>query len=392
MRGRWALPLLAAAAVTALSVGVYAVGKDDDDPASRSTPGSWTAMPPGPLSPRATPVMAGWGDAVVIVGGREELPCGPAASCARDPRPTERDGAVYDVPTATWTALPAAPLPLDAVSSALLGDVLYVLINVPGSQRIDLLALDLEARTWSTVPPPPVKGTYFRLAAAGDRVVVSPPESTTASRDVAWVPAEQRWDELPADPFGRSYDRAMTWTGTSLVLTTPGSPPGQDDTEPPFVRAAVLEGGRWRELPDSDLVIGGASYWSFAGGQVVSATTLAADGGETNPFGRTLPSGGFLDPVTGTWTALPATPDVQRRFGFPYAASDRWVVEDGLVLDAERERWHALQPPPEVGEQGASAAWAAGRLVVWGGASGYTGGSTPAAFVDGGAVWTPPAD
>lgn len=381
MRGRWALPLLAAVAVTAVSVGVYAAGKGDDDPAST----------PGPLSPRATPVVAGWGDAVVIVGGREELPCGPAASCARDPRPTERDGAVYDVPSATWTALPPAPLPLDAISSAVLDDVLYVLLNEPGASRVDLVALDLRARTWSTLPAPPVDGTYLRLTAAGDRLVASHPEASAAGRDVAWVPREQRWEQLPADPFGPSYDRTMVWTGRSLVLVTPGSPPSPQETGPNFVRAAVLDGQRWRELPDSELVIGGASYWSYAGGRVVSATTLAADGGEVNPFGRTLPSGGLLDPQSGSWSALPTSPDVQRRFGFPYAASDRWVVEDGFVLDAVHERWHVLQPPPEVGEQGASAAWAAGRLVVWGGASGYTG-STEARFVDGGAVWTPPVD
>lgn len=393
MRGRWALPLLAAVVVTAVSIGVYAVGTGDDEPAPRGSGGTWTAMAPGPLSPRAAPVMAGWGDSVVVVGGRQELPCGPAASCARDPRPTERDGAVYDVPSGTWTALPPAPLPLDAISSAVLDDVLYVLLNVPGSSRVDLLALDLRARTWSGLPPPPVDGTYLRLTAAGDRLVAAHPEQPSAtSRDAAWLPAQGRWELLPATPFGRSYDRTMVWTGTSLVLVTPGSPPSPEETGPNFVRAALLDGQRWRELPDSELVIGGASYWSCAGGRVVSATTLAADGGEVNPFGRTLPSGGFLDPETGSWSALPTAPDVQRRFGLPHAASDRWVVEDGLVLDAVDERWHVLHPPPEVGEQGASAAWAAGRLVVWGGASGYTGGSTPAVFVDGGAVWTPPTD
>ena len=393
MRGRWALPLLAAVTVTAVSVGVYAVGTADDEPTKPGSAGAWTAMAPGPLSPRAAPVMAGWGDAVVVAGGRQELPCGPAASCAGDPRPTERDGAVYDVPSGTWTALPPAPLPLDAISNAVLDDVLYVLCNKPGSNRVDLVALDLRTRAWSTVPAPPIDGTYLRLTAAGDRLVAAPHEQPSASsRDAAWIPAQQRWELLPPSPFGRSYDRAMTWTGTALVLVTPGSPPGAEDTGPSFVQAAVLESDGWRELPESDLVIGGASHWAYAGGRVVSATTLAADGGEVNPFGRMLPSGGFLDPETGSWSALPTAPDVQRRFGLPHAASDRWVVEDGLVLDAVDERWHVLQPPPEVGEQGASAAWAAGRLVVWGGASGYTGGSTPAEFVDGGAVWTPPTD
>lgn len=393
MRGRWALPLAAGIAVTAVSVGVYAVGTGDDEPTQRGSAGSWAAMAPGPLSPRATPVMAGWGDAVVVVGGREEVPCPPTASCARDPRPTERDGAVYDVLSGTWTALPPAPLPLDAVSSAVLDDVLYVLCSKPGSIRVDLLALDLRTRAWSTVPPPPVDGTYLRLTAAGDRLVAAHPEQPSASsRDAAWIPAQQRWELLPPGPFGRSYDRTMTWTGTALVLVTPGSPPGAEDTGPNFVHAAVLDGDRWRELPESDLVIGGASDWAYAGGKVVSATTLAADGGDVNPFGRTLPSGGFLDPETGSWSALPTSPDAQRRFGFPYAAGDRWVVEDGFVLDAADEQWHVLQPPPPgVGEQGASAAWAAGRLVVWGGASGYSSGVL-AELVGGGAVWTPPSD
>jgi hypothetical protein len=406
--GRW-LPAVAAVAVVALALGAVLLGDRASDRDPRPAPasggrGTWEAMAPGPLAARLNPVMAGWGDSVVVVGGRIERPCPPNASCVRDLRETQRDGALYDVPSRSWTPLPPAPRPLDASSSAVVGDVLYLWLPQEGGDRPAVLALDLAARTWHELPrPPAVPGGYLRLVAAGGQLVAHHGEVGRADAvDLMWVPGpgepdDGRWEVLPTQPFGASYDRSMVWTGETLVLVTPGAPPSQERTGPPFLRAAVLEGQSWRVLPDQEVVIGGSSDWSWTGDRVVSATTYEADGGQVNGFGRSIPSGGYLDPRTGVWSVLPEAPTEQERAGrapAPSAAGGRWVANgEGLVLDTREQRWIVLPPQPEQADQDASAAWAAGRLVVWGGAAGVLPAPEPdeARLLDSGAVWTPPA-
>ena len=386
---RW-LPAAAAAAVVAMAVAATSLAglRGDERPPPVATgdgAGGWSAMAPSPLAARLRPTVVGWGDKVVVVGGRDDPPCAPNASCVRSLRETQRDGAVYDVPTDTWERLPDAPLPLDATSSAVLDDVLY--LWVPGQ----VVALDLAARTWSTLPDPPVVGDYLRLVATEDRLVAYYGEVGRAdARDLAYDPSTRQWEPLPAAPFAPTFDRVMVWTGEELVLVTPSSP----KTGPPFMRAAALRDGAWEQLPPQETVIFGSTDWAWTGSRIVSAITYEADGGQTNGFGRPYPSGGYLEPETGRWSELPDAPEGhQRAGGQPYAAGGRWVANgEGLVLDTERERWIALPPYDGAPDQDAGAAWAAGRLVVWGGAAGVRPAPEPSEprLLDTGAVWTPP--
>lgn len=397
-RSRW-LPALAAAAVVALALGATAVTRGlGPEPAPRTSAagaeGSWEPMAASPLAGRLGPVMAGWGDKVVVVGGRIEPPCPPNAGCVRSLRETQRDGALYDVPSDSWEPLPEAPLPLDATSSAVLDDVLYLWMR-----EGTVLALDLVARAWSTLPTPPdVVSEFLRLEAAGDRLIAYYGEVGRADAlDLAWLPAEQRWEQLPTAPYAPTHDRVMVWTGDNLVLITAAAAPASQDeqTGPPFMRAAVLENGAWRELPEQEVVIFGSTDWSWTGDRVVSASTASADGGATNGFGRAYPSGGYLDPATGRWSELPATPDGhERASGAPRAAGGRFVANgEGLVLDAELERWIVLPDQPDGADQDASSAWAAGRLVVWGGAAGVPPAPDPGEprLLGSGAVFIPPS-
>jgi hypothetical protein len=160
----------------------------------------------------------------------------------------------------------------------------------------------------------------------------------------------------------------------------------------------VLEDGTWRRLPEQEVVIGGWLDWSWTGDRIVCATTQRADGGEVNGFGRSIPHGGYLDPASGRWSELPTAP--QRELphpGGPLAAGGRWIANrEGLVLDTERDRWLLLPRQPDAPDQDEAAAWAAGRLVVWGGATGTQPAdpntSELARPIASGAVWTPPAD
>jgi hypothetical protein len=344
-------------------------------------------MAAAPLSPRLHPVLVGWGDRVVVVGGDPHArPCPPTASCVDEPHEAPRDAAVYDVPRDAWERLPDAPLPLDVQSGVVLDGVLYVWLA--GS---DVLSLDLASRRWAQLPDPPSRAECcLRLVAAGDRVVAAPTELRGGARDVAWLPGSGRWEALPPSPLDPAYDRTLTWTGTELVLVTAA----EQSATPPYVRAAALRDGAWRRLPPQEVVLGGWPEWSWTGDRLVVATTQRADGGETDGYGRSIPSGGYLDPDTGRWSELPDAPEVPYA-RTPVAAGGRWVAGgEGLVLDTQRERWHVLPSYEDQPDQDAGAAWAAGRLVVWGGAVGMARqvDDPPGRSVATGAVWTPPQD
>ncbi len=393
-RSRW-LPAAAAVAVVALALAAATLGGTARPPTPAGpADGSWAAMAASPLSPRLRPVMAGWGDRVVVLGGDPYTrPCPPNASCVRDLREAPRDGALYDVPADRWERLPDAPLPLDVMSSAVLDDVLYLWLG-----SADVLALNLVERSWTQLPDPPGGSCCARLTAAGDRLVAYYAESGRSDAgDLAWVPAARSWQQLPRSPLDTAYDRTMVWTGEALVLVTPGAPPGQERSGPPYLRAAVLRGGVWELLPAQEVVIGGSLEWWWTGDRVVSAATYEADGGQVHGFGRSIPSGGYLDLATGRWSALPEPPSEQERSGRapgPLAAGGRYVANgEGLVLDTTQERWIVLPPYEDQPDQDAAAAWAAGRLVVWGGAAGVRPAPEPAAArpLGSGAVWTPPA-
>ena len=76
------------------------------------------------------------------------------------------------------------------------------------------------------------------------------------------------------------------------------------------------------------------------------------------------------------------------------ARAHRLANGEGRALDTQRARWVVLPPYDGQPDQEAGAAWAAGRLVVWGGAAGVQPAPEPDAsrLLGSGAVWTPPTD
>ncbi len=408
-RARW-LPAAAAAAVVmvvlAATVLTRGAGPDPRPLPRASSTGSWEQMASSPLSPRLRPLVVGGDDAVVVLGGRDDRPCPANASCVLGPEPTLRDGAVYDLPSQTWRPIAPAPLPLDVTSSAVLDGVLYLWLprlalraGDPPDAPPSVLAYDLRADTWSELPEPPVVGSYLRLVATDDRLVAYYGEVGRADAvDLAYDPATGRWERLPVAPYAPTFDRTIVWDGQALVLITAAAAPASQDEQqgPPFLRAAVLDGPAWRELPSQTTVIGGSTDWSWTGSRVVSASTATFDGGQ-NSFGRPYPIGGFLVPSTGRWSELPTPPD-HTRTALPAAAEGRYVANgQGLVLDTQAPRWLEPGPQPAAADQDAGAAWAGGRLLVWGGAAGVepAGPNPPtqqSRLLASGAVWTPPAN
>jgi hypothetical protein len=175
-----------------------------------------------------------------------------------------------------------------------------------------------------------------------------------------------------------SFDRNLTATPHGLVLTASPIAPDGGPEDPALVKAAVLEpgSGRWRRLPDSEQL--GGWRWTWSGRHLVDPTLGGADGGEVNGYGRVLPFGGRLDPVTGQWSQLPGAPEPQSG-GWPVEAAQGPVTAaEGWLYDDAEERWTRLPRPEGAPADPGPATWLEDTLVVYGGEqweSGSEGGS-----------------
>lgn len=362
----------ATAAVAAVASMVCALAGCADATGGASVDGpTWSVVAESPLSARREPAAAWVAGRFVVVGGLSNPMCADTGDCAIPPDSTLRDGAAFDPGTGTWQEIAPAPTVVFATSTAVIGEVLYILsvdVTVPEAPEA-LLAYDAAADQWETLPLPP--GRSSQLVAAGDQLLAIPgSDEQGAMPDAVLDAATGAWRELPDDPLGPSFDRQAVWLGDRLLLaakdlvTSPGS------EEPAIVRLAELDATmtQWSSPRDTE-VIGWGMVW--AGGRVVFPGTGSADGGEVNNWGRSYPFGGVLNPADGSWTELGVT-DEQPTGGAPglpaLAVGETVIVADGL-LDPVSGAWSPLPAVPggEVYERGV--ATADGLIFVWGGAT-----------------------
>lgn len=331
--------------------------------APSDTTGVWQRVAEPPLPLRRGALVAWTGREVLVIGGDDSPPCPPAADCATPPS-YRRDGAAFDPQRDSWRTLPRAPVGIpDVAEHAIVGRELFVLA---GNDARRLLAFDLDTETWRQVPVDGPLG-WADLVADGDRlVVVWGSHEQTRTPDRVLEPASGRWSELPADPLGPAYARAITWTPGGLVLTGKELVPSPGSTEPSVVLAARLDRatGRWTRLPDSE-ILGGTFTWT--GTLMVDATPGGADGGEVNNYGRTVPYGGRLDPVTGRWSDLPDAPP-ENTGGWPvWAAGGPVIAVAGWLYDDAAGSWTRVPRPEGAPESPGGAAWVGEGLFVYGG-------------------------
>lgn len=380
-------------ALTAACGSTPATDLREQRPAPDPATAGWSALPPGPLSARHSVLPVSVGDEVLLFGGRDTPLCPPNARCIAPERPALTDAAAYDVRKRLWRDL--APLPVAASSyeaqAVVLGDSVHLLVS-HGADAGAHLRYDVGADTWERLPAP--ADSEVQLVAAGD-VLVAYKGSQEGGRvlpDLLYNPTSRAWMPLPRDPLAPSYDRAMTWTGDRLVLTgaaVTASPGGASG--PSYVRSAVLDlaSDVWTRLSyQSEMISYGTDRW-WDGEQVVSPYVQSFNGGQTNGYGRALPTGGRLDLDSGQWAPLPETPTPGQ--GRYRAASRRWITAaEGLVLDTERDQWLSLPDHDAAVDQAEAAVWAADRLVVWGGGSARIADHrTGSLLVATGAAWTP---
>ena len=360
-----------------LAVGVLAscAPRDAGEREPVASTAEWQRLPDGPLTPRYGAHAVWTGGEVLILGGRDDDPCPPSASCVPSGVPPLRDGAAFDPATGTWRRLPDAPVPLGWInSSAVIDDRVYVLVHAeqaaPGVRRA-FLSLHLATGRWRELehPPTPDARLGYRLLAAGDRVVAYwPSQELGVHPDLVFDPGTETWTELPSDPLVPSFDRGMVWTGREAVLLGIENVPQPGSSEPAVYRAAALNASldAWRRLPDSD-VIGWDPQWYWVAERVVNPSLEMANGGE-NEWGRTYHSGGILDPAAGRWTELPDRPAGHGGYRGPSVGGDGYVMSPrGWVLHVPTGSWTRLPSIDGGPDQDQASVWAGDWIVVWGG-------------------------
>ena len=347
-----------ASALLALGV-LVACGGDDDVVEQRvAAPASeWVPMPDSPLTARYDVVSVGVGNEVLLVGGTSARPCPPTADCAAPTTPPHRDGAVFDVETATWRTIEPAPEPVQHASTAVLDGVVYFATDEA------FLAYDVDDDRWTVHP---VAGARHQLVATDDRIVAHlRTEEHGDEGDLVFDPETATWSPLPPDPHSPAFDRSMVWAGGELLLLDVEVVPQPNSAEPALYRAAALDldTGTWEELPAPDIV-GNSPTWFVLGDLLVNPTVGELDGGAVNGWGRSVPVGGMFDLARRAWRPLPSHRDgVRWVFGATVADDRRIVLGDGWVFDGER--WERL-PRPGEDVLGASAL-AGDTVTVWGG-------------------------
>jgi hypothetical protein len=313
------------------------------------------------------------------------------ADCGTPPVAPFSDGAAFDPRTRSWTELAPSPVPIGYARSAVVGDVVYLLVAPFGSShrsaRDAFLAYEMTRDEWTELELPP--DPRYRQLVADDRAVVAYQHSqeTGVEKDFVYDPRTSSWSELAPDPLQPSYDRWMVATSEGPVLTAIDIVPDPGATEPSLYRAAVFDDdGKWRRLPDSE-VMGYNPEWFWTAGRVVNPSIESGDGGETNNWGRTYYAGGILDPRRGQWSTLPDTPTTRGDFTGIYAGGPRYATAGGgWAFDGETSRWLELSRPTGAPESEAAATWVGDELFVWGGVR-YEG--SDGILLDDGWSWAP---
>lgn len=358
------------AAVALLLAAACGTTTPSPEPATASDGiGKWSELPSPPVSARLGAVTAWTGQEALFLGGDTSIPCPPNAACA-GPLPDVRDGAAFNPQQGTWRTTAPAPGPIEPYGSpAVIGDEVYVMTTG------GLQSYDASEDAWTLHHAPTALPDYSQLVADHGRVIVIRGEkSRDDPADAVYDPARKTWSSLPVDPLGPAFDRTLTSTSHGLVLTGHDKVP-QPGVQPSFVRAALLPPGseRWQLLPDSDQI--GGWGWTWTGERMVDPTLGGADGGEVNGYGRTIPNGGVLEPVSGNWGRLPNPPAGLTRGWVVEATTGPLAAVDGLLYDDQDHTWTKLPRPEGAPHQPGSAVWAGDHLIVVGGLhdeDGYT--------------------
>ncbi|MCW2853489.1 MAG: hypothetical protein JWM84_3153 [Nocardioides sp.] len=330
----------AAAGVLVAGVGVVAWDRGGDDRVSDPAgSGSWQRLDDAPVPGRAM-ALAGWtGEEALFVGG-DLAPCPSAADCA-DPFVLARDGVAYDPDSGEWRVLAEAPVPMGYwFRTAMVGDTMVVL----GDGR--WWAYDAGDDAWTRLPAPPAPTEDTgSISSADGRVFAMSRRGRVQVLDLA----TRSWSELPEAPT--KLIGAVVATEGGVVVS---GPTRRDGTR---VIAQIWDGSAWTEVP----VPQRDSFRHWTGERLVGLDPQRGAEGER--------AGGILDPATGEWSPLPEELTDSVVTGWSVnAAEGPLVLGWGYLYDDRDGSWTRQAPKPEAAaDEGVSAVWADGRVVVFGG-------------------------
>jgi hypothetical protein len=376
------VPVMAAAVVVATVLSVQATtpqgGRSADGPpaAGASVAGvpaggvnaqGWQLATRSPLSPRGNATLVNAGREVLVLGGSDADPCPPNALCIGQPERGLRDSAAYDPDHNRWRMLAEAPIQLQDISAEVAGDVVYVLTRssaLPDGQR--LFGYSIAHDRWTALPDPPTR--IDNLAAVGEGRLVGYLYShgRTWRPDQVYDVASHTWSAMPRDPLAPSRDRNLVATADgNLVLIAVDQPWNPNTPKSDLWQAAAWEAqsGTWRELPPSGIVDSDPTWW-WAAGRLVNPSIQIVDDDQGS-----APAGGTLDPVSGTWGAIPPRTPRTSEPPLPAAAGGDRVLYGGQVLDVRAGIWWPVpSPPTSFPTQDGSVLIAGDRVIVFGGA------------------------
>jgi hypothetical protein len=268
-------------------------------------------MPASPLSPRDAPFSAWTGTGALIWGGGN----------ARGSRLL--DGASYDPASRTWTMLPPAPLrlgPNDPQAVVWTGTQMAVI--QPGAGA----AFDPTTRSWMSVPGlPQVAGWQpFDLGASwtGTEIITWVASHRPAVRGTqppgfrfsaySWVPGNPGWIAIPSKPNYAyfPFGTAAPISGRLLFLGGHGCGPGAACPVQDFFDGAWFDArsGKWTYLPETFSGGAGPAVWTGSAMVVFATRTGATPGSSLRPPDVRPGAVAVFDPSDGTWTDLARCP------------------------------------------------------------------------------------
>jgi hypothetical protein len=259
-------------------------------------------------------------------------------------------GGLYDIRKDRWTVMPNPRMPGRGYAFLALTERHFFVWGGYLSGRLfgDGAILDLSTLRWTAVPEGPLKDRWLGgIVRIGDRVVIWGGTSTSGGdagcADGAIFDLRRRkWESLPPSPLTGRYGHSMTLWGSRIVVWG-GHPPGTVAKD-----GAILDlrTGRWEMLPEAP--IDGRHFHSA----VLTNGRLIVAGGADTGFQK-RGDGSVLELSSGRWTRLEEDPGEGRDFAPICVSRGRVYVWGGrsrngqsfstlLRIDPASRRIHAF--------------------------------------------------
>jgi len=292
------------------------------------------------------------------------------------------DGARYNPSTETWTAITPVPdWPASAGAKGVwIGFELLVLSDLPNQHRRYYPAADTWRTVSSTNAPKDVRTSGAILLWTGAEALVWHP----VSGGKRWDPARDLWSSMAKSTLaavGSGSDYAGAWTGTEMIVW--GSGGGVGARYNPATDT-------WRTISKVNAPAGRYRHTAICAGPEVIFW-----GGQSAPgAGATLrPGGGIYNPTTDTWMPISTNNVLGRSQHFAVWTGTKMLVwggtdltipnglsrgaaylDGGAIYTPKTDSWSGMassQAPSR--RQSHLAVWTGTEMIVWGGVGPTTG-------------------